>query len=66
MKSLKQTNFGKKIYDNLMVNYGQYLGNQRVKCPKKPVTVVNKKNPNSVVIKKEKASSSITPIFNSK
>jgi hypothetical protein len=25
LKSMKQTNYGKKIYDNLMINYGEYF-----------------------------------------
>jgi hypothetical protein len=27
LKNMKQTNYGKKIYDNLMVNYGEYFTN---------------------------------------
>ena len=25
MKNMKQTNYGKKIYDNLMTNFGEYF-----------------------------------------
>ena len=28
LKNLKQTTFGRKIYDNLMINYGEYFKKQ--------------------------------------
>ncbi len=28
IKNLKQSHFGKKIYDNLVYNYGEYFQNQ--------------------------------------
>ena len=28
IKNLKQSHFGKKIYDNLLYNYGDYLQNK--------------------------------------
>ncbi len=40
-KNLKQTNFGKKIYDNLMTNYGDYL-NTSVSC--KPTKIITQKS----------------------
>lgn len=41
-KTLKYTNYGKKIYENLMNNYGEYLSNQNThknsaKLPKKNI-----------------------------
>ena len=54
-KSLKQTNYGKKIYDNLMANYGEYLNVNKVKGAKKPSTITIKKP--SIIIKKEKTAS---------
>jgi hypothetical protein len=57
LKSLKQTNYGKKIYDNLMSNYGEYLTSNvnKSKNMKKPSTMVNKKP--TIIIKKEKEKS---------
>jgi hypothetical protein len=50
IKSLKQTNYGKKIYDNLMANYGDYFNqnqpqtskNKNKKGQKKTVNNTNK------------------------
>ena len=55
-KNLKQTNYGKKIYDNLMANYGEYLSVNKVKGAKKPSTITIKK-PNILILKKEKTAS---------
>jgi len=41
-KSLKYTNYGKKIYENLMKNYGEYLSNQN--NHKNSVKVIKKNN----------------------
>ena len=30
IKTLKQTHFGKKIYDNLITNYGEYFNKKNV------------------------------------
>ncbi len=54
IKNLKQSNFGKKIYDNLISNYGDYLNVNKMKTDKKTATVSVKK-PSQ---KKEKSNSS--------
>ena len=49
LKNLKQSNFGKKIYDNLIANYGEYLNNTTpIKTPK----LTPQKNPPNLSIKK--------------
>jgi hypothetical protein len=56
VKNLKQTNYGKKIYDNLMKNYGEYLNlpNNNIKPVKKVATL--KKS--TITQKKDKCNSS--------
>jgi hypothetical protein len=53
LKSLKQTNYGKKIYDNLMSNYSEYLVSNvnKQKNSKKPSTMSNKKP--TIILKKD-------------
>ena len=56
IKNLKQSNFGKKIYDNLMANYGDYLNVPVNNKGQKITTQKSLPNPSAkkTVIKKDK------------
>jgi hypothetical protein len=55
LKNMKQTSYGKKIYDNLMANYGQYLSTTNVG---KNTNAINKSNNNNSYVKKIKNNTS--------
>lgn len=57
-KSLKQTNYGKKIYDNLMSNYGEYFNN--INPGKSSRTVKKPVNQNQNQNQSKKANTSTT------
>lgn len=62
IKSLKQSNTGRKIYENLMMNYGEYFNVNKQKVKKNSIT--NRKT-NNLVVRKEKESATANNTSNS-